>query len=87
MKDVIQFLELHWPEIVSGFATLVALVTTGINLAKGAKLSRAVEDAKSKGYQVRCPKCKKTSPLSEVQILLPSGELDANLDGIPDNQL
>lgn len=86
MKDLLEFLTLHWPELTAGFATTAALITTIVNVSKSSRLSKALEEAKSHGMQVRCPRCKKTSPLSEVTFVMPSGEIDNNLNGVPDNQ-
>lgn len=86
MKELLEFLAVHWPELTAGFATVVALVTTCINLKKSSKLSQALKDAQSRGTRVICPRCKKTSPLSEVRFILPDGSPDQNLDGVPDHQ-
>lgn len=85
MKEFLAFLESHWLEISAAFASVIAVVTAVINLRKNAKLSKALESAKTRGTQVICPYCKKSAPLSEVRFILPTGELDQNLNGVPDN--
>lgn len=86
MSDFVAFLEAHWPQLVAGASAAAALATSFINLAKTHQLKKQLNQAKSHGYQVVCPKCKKTSPLGEVHFIRPDGLLDDDLDGHPDAQ-
>lgn len=83
---MIEFLNAHWPEIVAGFTAALALGTSFINLRKAGQLKKALQAANERGTQVLCPHCKKKSPLHEVKFILPSGDVDNNLNGVPDSQ-
>lgn len=83
--SLIEFLEAHWPELTAAAAALASIVTTVVNLGKTKHLEKALAAAKRRQTSIVCPHCHKESPLSEVNFKLPSGELDNNLNGVPDN--
>lgn len=84
MSDFAVFLEAHWPQIVAGASAAAALLTSVINMFKTHQLKKQLDAAKQRGYQIICPRCKKTSPLSEVHFIRPDGMIDDDLDGHAD---
>lgn len=74
------------------FLSFVAAVVTGLGTAIGficrsnVVLRSRLKAAQRQGYTFKCPHCKKEMPLSDISFYLPSGELDNNLNGIPDDK-
>lgn len=71
--------------VASGLLTAIATFL-GITNARISKIRKMLNGSKSNGYRIRCPHCKKESPIDEVSFLLPSGAVDNNLNGTPDDQ-
>lgn len=69
--------------VVGAFATLL-----GVSVGQLGKLRKILtrNQSKSSGYRILCPHCKKESALEDVHFLLPSGAVDDNLNGTPDDQ-
>lgn len=55
------------------------------SLLKQRHISQALKEAKERQSYIICPHCKKKTPLSEVSIHLVNGEVDNNLNGVPDS--
>lgn len=55
------------------------------SLVRQRHITRALNDAKQRESYVVCPRCNEKVPLSEISIHLQSGELDNNLNGVPDH--
>lgn len=70
--------------------TIGTCVATGLGTALGFLIKsnvvsrRKLKAAQRSCYQIRCPHCKKSAPVTEVTFLLPSGKVDNNLNGIAD---
>jgi len=71
--------------IASGLLTALGAFL-GITNIRISKVKKLLNGSKSNGYRIRCPHCKKESPIEEVSFLLPSGAVDNNLNGVPDEQ-
>lgn len=86
MSEVIEFLQVYWPQLVSGIVAICTAVAGVIALIQTKKFSRYLDAAKQRETYIECPRCKKKIPLSEINFHLPSGEVDNNLNGRPDSQ-
>lgn len=73
------------------FAGLSAALNVGsisaavASLVRQRHITKALNDAKQRESYIVCPRCKEKVPLSEISIHLKSGELDNNLNGVPDH--
>lgn len=63
---------------------LTAVINALIAGKRSAKLAQQLEQAKERETYATCPHCGKKIHLSEMSFRLPSGALDNNLDGKPD---
>lgn len=72
--------------IVSVLTALGSFVGMIVCLVRTHKANKIIQDAKLRQTQVLCPKCHKKSPISDVHFVLPGGEIDDNLNGVPDHQ-
>lgn len=86
MNQVIEFLQVYWPQLVSGIVAICTAVAGVIALIQTKKFSHYLDAAKQRETYIECPRCKKKIPLSEINFHLPSGEVDNNLNGRPDSQ-
>nr|CAI9752420.1 hypothetical protein YKEOBPQY_YKEOBPQY_CDS_0008 [Microvirus sp.] len=50
------------------------------------RASRMLDDAKKRQTYLICPHCSKKVYLSEIDFHLPSGSLDNNINGLPDDR-
>lgn len=72
--------------------TIGTALATGLGTALGFLIRsnvvnlRKIRAAKRQAYTIRCPHCKKETPINEVTFLMPSGKVDNNLNGIPDDE-
>lgn len=70
--------------------TIGTCVATGLGTALGFLIRgnvvsrRRLKAAQRQGYKIRCPHCKKESAITDCTLLMPSGAVDNNLNGIPD---
>lgn len=83
-----QFLSENRELIIALGSLLLSLLVdgcVGLGIALGIS-RRRIRELTRQGYQIRCPRCKKEFPLEEAHFLMASGELDDNLNGIPDSQ-
>lgn len=84
MNEILDFMERHWTDLIALVTAAGSLVIGITSAVRSHKLSKALDDAKRRQTTIVCPHCHKESPLSEVNFRLPGGEIDNNLDGIPD---
>lgn len=69
----------------SGFVGVVDFIIALFIAYKQKALDRALKEAKMRETYVICPHCQKKIPLSELSFHLPDGQIDDNLNGIPDS--
>lgn len=82
-----EFLSQNREIIIAAASIVLSLLVdgcVGLGIALGIS-RRRIRELTRQGYQIRCPRCKKEFPLEEAHFLMASGELDDNLNGIPDN--
>lgn len=82
--DFAGFFMKHWPEIVSGTLAICAAITGLVGAINARRFMKYLDKAKERETYAVCPHCKKRIPLSEIQFHLPTGEVDNNLNGKPD---
>lgn len=63
---------------------LTAIINAIVAGKRSARLAQQLEQAKERETYATCPHCGKKIHLSEMSFRLPSGALDNNLDGKPD---
>lgn len=63
---------------------LTAIINAIVAGKRSARLAEQLEQAKERETYATCPHCGKKIHLSEMSFRLPSGALDNNLDGKPD---
>ena len=63
---------------------LTAIINAIVAGKRSARLAQQLEQAKERETYAVCPHCGKKIHLSEMSFRLPSGALDNNLDGKPD---
>lgn len=83
-----QFLSENREIIIAIISIIVAILgssTTFLGI-RNHTLHKRLDALKRQGYQIRCPRCKKEIPLAEVDILMPDGSVDNNLNGIDDEK-
>lgn len=81
-----EFLSENRELIISLVTVIMSLMVDGL-IGLGIALGfsrRRIRQLTRSGYKVRCPHCKKESPIEECSFLMASGQLDNNLNGIPD---
>lgn len=87
---MIEFFQNYGVRLAESFIALVGLLCAIFSLWKAHKTKKIcdkmLQDAKSRQTMVKCPVCKKESPLSDVTFRLPDGSPDNNLDGVPDDK-
>lgn len=72
---------------VASLAAAVVSVIKAVSASKtAARASRLLDDAKKRQTYTICPHCHKKLYLAELDFHLPSGSLDNDLDGSPDDQ-
>lgn len=86
---MIEFIkEFPWVAFIGACTTFIAAITSMIISIINAKnlgtVERHLDKAKKRGTYVVCPKCKKEIPLKDLDLRLPGGALDNNLNGIDD---
>lgn len=81
MKD---FIIQYWPEFVGGIVAIAGAIVGIINAIYARKFAKYLEDAKKRETYTVCPYCKKKIPISELHFHLPTGQLDDDLNGLPD---
>lgn len=69
----------------SGFVGVLDVIIALFIAHKTKALDRALKEAKMRETYVICPHCQKKIPLSELSFHLPDGQVDNNLNGIPDS--
>lgn len=87
-EEFIKLLADYWPIIVSSVLSLVTTIVTGVSLSLRHKLKITrcdLEKARMNHVYFTCPKCGKKVTLNEVTFHLPSGDVDDDLDGLPDS--
>lgn len=70
----------------SALGSVAAAITGLVSFLKARKYSRYVEEARKRQVWCSCPHCKKTIYLDQLKFRLPTGEIDDNLNGIPDDK-
>lgn len=77
------------PELITAVAGAATAIAAGIvaviSARKSFKFEKALEAAKQRDTYCICPHCKKKISLSEIHWILPTGEIDDNLNGKPDS--
>lgn len=86
MNELIPTLKEFLPYIVSGFAFVFDAISLGVVVAIGRRNKRMLQRAKDRDTFTICPHCHEKVALSDLDFRLPSGELDNNLNGKPDDQ-
>lgn len=83
-----EFLINNWETILTIVAGLLTAMATllGITNHRINKIRKLMKQSDGNGYRIVCPHCHKESPIEQVTFKLPSGALDNNLNGIPDDQ-
>lgn len=81
---MIDFFTSYWPEFVSGTIAIAGAVVGIINAVNAHKFKKYLDDAKKRETYTVCPYCKKKIPISELHFHLPTGQLDDDLNGLPD---
>lgn len=66
------------------FGAVLAIINSIIAEVRVRKLQLQLDAAKQRETYIECPHCKKKILLSQMSFRLPSGALDNNLDGKPD---
>lgn len=84
MNEFTQFLADNWSSIVNVFMGVINGIAAIVLLVKSKSFSLYLKKAKQRETYTVCPHCKKEIPLSELSWHLPSGEVDNNLNGVPD---
>lgn len=87
-EEFIKILADYWPIIVSSVLSLVTTVVTGVSLSLRHKLKLTrcdLEKARMNHVYFNCPRCGKKVNLNEITFHLPSGDVDNDLDGLPDD--
>lgn len=86
MKDFWKFCAENKESILAiGTAVATGLGTAlGFLIRSNVLSRRKIRAAARQAYSIRCPHCKKETPITDVTFLLPSGKIDNNLNGIPD---
>jgi len=75
-----------WAAIVTAATSLaVALVSGIVALVKSHQVKQALDNARQRETYIICPHCHKKAALSEIDFRLPSGQLDNDLNGVPDD--
>lgn len=86
MTEFLNFIQENWSSIVNVCMGVVNGVAAIVLLIKSKSFSLYLKKAKQRETYMVCPHCKKEIPLSELSFHLPSGEVDNNLNGVPDQQ-
>lgn len=84
--DFAGFFSKYWPELVSGIVAILTALSALLAAIHANRFKRYLDKAKERETYAVCPHCKKRIPLSEIQFHLPTGEVDNNLNGKPDNE-
>lgn len=85
MNDFLNFIQENWSSIANVCMGVVNGVAAIVLVIKSKSFSLYLKKAKQRETYTVCPHCKKEIPLSELSFHLPSGELDNNLNGVPDS--
>lgn len=81
---MIEFFTQHMTDIMAIVTAIIACVSTILSLKTTAASRKYLESAKQRETYSVCPKCGAKVPLSQMSFHLPTGELDNDLDGVPD---
>lgn len=82
--DFLEWLGTYWPEISAGAVSVAGAIVGIINAVRSRKMKNYLRNAKMRETYTVCPKCNARIPLSDLHFRLPSGEVDDDLNGIPD---
>lgn len=85
MEEVINFITTNWKFFAIVIAGFFMLVFTVFGIIVSRLVSRRVTKARSVTF-TKCPHCGEMFTLSECDFILPSGEVDNDLNGVPDSQ-
>lgn len=93
MSDFINIIKEYLPAIIGGGVAvfsavcsyLVARLSTKNYKAKIASLNQQLSEARNRKTYTSCPHCGEKIYLDQISWHLPSGELDNNLNGVPDD--
>ncbi len=76
--------------LTTAFASIAAAVVSVIKAVQASKRAekarQLLDDAKARSTYSICPECGKKIYLSDLSFHLPSGQLDDDLNGIPDDE-
>lgn len=86
MSEILEFCRDYGVQLGTALVALMTAIAGVIATIQTKKFKNYLDAAKQRETYIECPKCKKRIPLSEIHFHLPSGELDDNLNGKPDNQ-
>ena len=65
-------------------SAIIAVINAIVSARRSYKLSQELDAAKERETYIECPHCSKKIRLSEMYFRLPSGALDNDLNGKPD---
>lgn len=85
MMEFLNWFNENWKLVASSLAALVLVVSTTFGIVFSRQLSKRVKEARKFTF-TKCPHCGGMFRLSDADFILPSGEVDNDLNGIPDNQ-
>lgn len=71
--------------IISIITTITLLLTRKTEKAKIKMLEEQLDKARSNDIYCECPHCHSKIDLCDLNFYLPSGKIDNNLNGIPDD--
>lgn len=83
--DFLVWFNENWKLIATFIASLVLIVSTVFGIVFSKQLSKRVKAARKVTF-TKCPHCGEMFRLSDADFLLPSGDVDNDLDGVPDSK-
>lgn len=83
--DFLVWFNENWKLIATSIASLVLIVCTVFGIVFSKQLSKRVKAARMVTF-TKCPHCGEMFRLSDADFLLPSGDVDNDLDGVPDSK-
>lgn len=81
-----EFLTALTTAIASTAAAIVSVIKAVQASKRADKARQLLDDAKARSTYAVCPECGKRIYLSDLSFHLPSGQLDNNLNGVPDEK-
>lgn len=81
-----EFITLLTTSCASCAAAIVSVIKAVSASRMASRASRMLDDAKKRQTYLVCPHCSKKVYLSEIDFHLPSGSLDNNFNGLPDDR-